>query len=536
MIEKLVAPVMEGKIMKTRRTKTDSAGHFAGRLFGMCLVGVVASNAPLSSAQPNDNDRPAFSVSVLDLSDDYQRLVVLLGRSVLIETSIVTSRADVVDVGIVDVQPISPTQLLLTGKGFGTTQVILWSESDRRSMLEVRVELDLRALTEALQAVDPRAHIEVRSVMGSIILTGTVSGAEKAAELTELASVFLPAQSGDGPGPSVQNHMRIAGEQQVRLRCIVAEVSRSAIRQLGINGFLAGDGFQDAFLVNQLGGINPIDIGAAAAVPATGTIPFLTGLDGIPIGSTPSLSLGFPRLQMQLFLKAMSDNSLLTILAEPNLVCISGETATFLAGGEFPVPVPQGNQVVTIEFREFGIRLNFTPVVGANETIRLRVRPEISETDFSTAVQIGGIIVPGLSNRSAETTVEVGSGQTIAIAGLLSEEVKAFASRIPGIGAVPVLGALFRSVEFRRELTELVILVTPEIVAPLDPQQVGKTPGYAQRDPTDFEFYALGLLDSQARREQNAHQKGETAAWTGQDPNDPSIRGPWGFEGSSTEN
>jgi len=488
----------------------------------------------VAAAGPDDGNGRDFSVTVRDLSEDHQRVLVPLNRSVLVETSIETARADVIAGHIVDVQPISPTQLLLTGKSYGTTQVILWGEADHRSVLEVSVELDVQAVSEILQGVDPQAQIEVRSVMGNIVLTGSVSGAEAAQKMVELAALFVPAPVAGRPPTAIQNHLRVAGEQQVLLRCVVAEVSRAATRQLGINGFLAGDDFRDMFVVNQLSGINPANIQALPGADVTADIPFLTG--DIPLGPASTLSLGFPRVQMQLFIKAMAENSLLKILAEPNLVCISGETAEFHAGGEFPVPVPQGNQTVTVEFRDFGITLNFTPVVNAHQSIHLRVLPIVSEVDFSNAVQVGGFVVPGLTSRSAETTVEIGNGQTIAIAGLLSEEVRAFASRIPGIGDLPVLGPLFRSVEFRRDQTELVILVTPEIVAPLDPQQVTPVPGQFMTDPSDFELYALGLLESRPRptpADQATAAASSTEYGTqgsiGEDASSLAIRGPWGY-------
>lgn len=328
----------------------------------------------------------------------------------------------------------------------------------------------------------------------------------------------------------IQNHMEVAGEQQVLLRCVVAEVSRAATRELGINGFLAGENFKDAFVVNQLGGINPINIGAAASSLVTENLPFFTDENGIVLTRTPTLSLGFPRVQTQLFLKAMADNQLLSVLAEPNLVAISGETATFLAGGEFPIPVPQGNQQVTIEFREFGVRLNFTPIVRGNQLIRLRVAPEVSELDFTTAVQIEGFVVPGLTSRATETTVELGSGQTIAIAGLLAEQSRGLASRIPGAGDIPVLGALFRSVNYRSALTELIVLVTPEITAPLDAHQKVRLPGEDIDRPSDWELYVKGEVepanDPCCDRSPCPHRRG--GAVPPSDPNDSSLHGPWG--------
>ncbi|MCH7994014.1 MAG: type II and III secretion system protein family protein, partial [Planctomycetes bacterium] len=248
----------------------------------------------------------------------------------------------------------------------------------------------------------------------------------------------------------------------------------------------------------------------------------------IPLTANPTLSLGFPRAGLQFFIRAIADNNLASILAEPNMVVISGETASFLAGGEFPILVPQGNDRVTIEFKQFGVLLNFTPIVRAHQTIRLRVAPEISEKDFSTVVQIGGLVVPGVKSRSVETTVELASGQTIAIAGLLSEEMRGAASRVPGIGDVPILGALFRSVQYQRGVTELIILVTPEIVAPLDAHQIGPLPTDGVFQPSDTELYALGLLEGMADAGDAARGLEGDPDKLESEPGELSLHGSWG--------
>lgn len=495
----------------------------------VCALTVCACLGAPALAQTGGSGR--FNVKVIDTSAASRRVTVLLNRNIIIETSVEVARADVVASDIADVQPVSPTQLLITGKSYGNTDVILWNKEDEQFVLRVSVELDLERFNEVLKSIDPQSSVQAKSVLGNIVLTGTVSAADRAQRMVELANLFLPTSDAGQTLTAVQNHLDVAGEQQVLLRCIVAEMSRSAMRELGVNGFLAGENVRDAFLINQVGAINPINIGAAADALVTRPIPFLTDTTGIPTLPTSTLSLGFPRVQMQLFIKAMADNSLASILAEPNLVAISGETATFLAGGEFPIPVPQGNQQVTIEFREFGIRMNFTPVVKAHQRIRLRVAPEVSELDFQTAVQIEGFVVPGLTSRAMETTVEVGNGQTIAIAGLLSEQVRGLASRVPGIGEVPILGALFRSVSFQRSLSELVILVTPEIVAPLDAHQPPRLPGQDRQDPTDFELYALGMLEG--GQPGNGHEPADDAdALVGSrlrsEPTETSLHGPWG--------
>jgi pilus assembly protein CpaC len=477
-----------------------------------------------------------FSASIKDLTESHQRITIPLYRSLTIETSIETTRADVVSKQIADVQVISPTTLLITGENYGDTSVILIGKDHNQYVLEVHVELDLEDLLENARQIDPLASISARSVRGNILLTGTASSTDRARRIVELAALYLPKSTPERPPTDVQNHLDVAGEQQVLLRCTVAEVNRSASRELGVNGFLAGENFRDGFLVNQLGGINPINIGAAASAAVTGNVPFLTGDQGIPIEQATTLSLGFPRAQAQFFLKAMADNSLLSVLAEPNLVAISGETAHFLAGGEFPILVPQSLGTISIDFREFGVRLNFTPVVRGHQRIRLRVAPEVSELDFTTAVQFQGFLIPGLTSRATETTVELTSGQTIAIAGLLSEQIRGLASRIPAMGEIPILGTLFRSVNYQRSLTELVVLVTPEIVAPLEANQKVALPNDNLVVPDDYELYALGLIEGDDPKTGCSGADCSKQAGAAQLPSEPqneSLHGPWGLATTS---
>ena len=478
-----------------------------------------------------DETAKIFHAKVVDMSEGVQRITVPLNGSVTVETTMEVARADVIANQIADVQVISPVRLLLTGEGYGRTTLVLHSADDQQHVFEVSVELDLARLNEAIRTVDPLANVMAQSVLGNIVLTGQSSSSDRAQRIAELAALFLPPAGNGTPKGAVQNHVDISGEQQVLLRCVVAEVNRAAARDLGVNGFLAGENMRDAFLVNQIGGINPINIGAAGSALATQNIPFVTDDNGIPLRASTTLSLGFPRAQTQLFIRAMADNSLLKVLAEPNLVAISGETATFLAGGEFPIPVPQGLGTVTIDFRQFGIRLNFTPIVRGDQRIRLRVAPEVSELDFTSAAQFEGFVIPGLTARSTETTVELGSGETIAIAGLLSEQVRALASRVPGLGDVPILGTLFRSVNYRKSLTELVILVTPEIVAPLDAHQQLRLPTDGIDVPTDYELFALGLIEGADTAEPAADDGSEgSSAQLPSEPGELSVHGPWGHE------
>lgn len=525
-------------VMDDKPRRSDGAARTPGVRSARTLWLLVAAvgTAPLgigSALAQEDEQASEFTATVLDMSNRMQRVMVPLYGSVTVETTSEVLRADVVANQIADVRVVSPTRLHITGQAYGTTTVALLREDKAQYVFEVTVELDLGRLNDGITQLDPQSDVTAKSVLGNIVLTGSASSAERAARIVELASLFLPRQAGNAQAAIVQNHLDVAGEQQVLLRCVVAEVNRTAARELGINGFLAGENFRDGFLVNQIGQINPINMGAGGGALVTRNIPFFTDEDGISISPQTTLSLGFPRVQMQMFIRALADNSLLKVLAEPNLVAISGETATFLAGGEFPVPEPQGFQTVTIRYREFGVRLNFTPVVRGHQRIRLRVNPEVSELDFSSGVQLEGFIVPGLRSRASETTVELGNGETIAIAGLLSEQVRGFASRVPAIGDIPILGSLFRSVQYQRSLSELVILVTPEIVAPLDGHQDVRLPGDDSVDPSDSELYLLGLLEGEEESSGGVAQADGATATLASEPQQLSVHGPWGHTRSN---
>ncbi len=450
-----------------------------------------------------------------------------VNQSVLIETNLPIARQQSLSSAIAQIESISPTQALVKGIAVGQTQVIIWAD-DQQMTFDVSVEQELGQLEEAIRRVAPHADVRAHPIMDTVVISGTVSDARLADRIMQVAAIFAS---------DVQNHLQIAGEQQVLLRVTMAEVSRSILRQFGVNGLLIGENFRDFQALSNIGAINPSSFGFAPG-NVSNNIPIIT--PGTAVGVNPTLSLGFPRVQMQLFVQALRENGLLKILAEPNLVAISGRTASFLAGGEFPIPVPQttgaggGGNAITIEFREFGVRLAFTPIVLANQRIRLNIAPEVSDLDFSRGVAIGGFVVPGLNVRRTETTVEIGNGQSFVISGLLSETVRAVSSRVPGLGDLPVLGALFASVEFRKNLTELVVMVTPEIISPLNPDQIGVMPGFDVEDPDDWQLFALGLLE-RPPPDEAVESSASTEGWPaaggsaddeGRSPN--AILGPWG--------
>ena len=468
-------------------------------------VGVVLLVGPLGQAQEGTATTPAseIKISVHDVATEGQLIRVPVNKSVLVDFSLPVREVRLAKPEFAEVNAISPKQILVTGKSFGTTQMIAWVDSGEQRVFDVAVDLELDRLVASIRSAVPRARVKAYALLDSVVLTGQVPDAASAERVMEVAQVF----SG-----RVINQMQVAGAQQVLLRCTVAEVNRSVGRELGFNGWMGGENLRDMFAIDNLDGINPSNIGAPAAALATSKIPFVVGQDGIPVSDRTALSFGFPRVQMQVFVQALRENGLLRVLAEPNLVAINGQEASFLAGGEVPIPIVTDERI-KIDYKEFGVRLNFTPAVLAEDKIRLKVTPEVSEPDFTNSVTFGGISVPGFSTRRVETVVEIGTGQTFAIGGLLSERVRAVVRSVPGLGDVPVLGTLFRSENYQLDETELVVLVTPELVEPVSPSQITCVPGANYVTPNDFELFLLGELDGKSGRELQVLQPRVNQNW-----------------------
>ncbi len=471
------------------------AGGFGGRALWLLVVfGVsplradppavtMAQTVPPATRKAGGGEPVRFTVRNVESAGQLIRVPV--NKSVVVDFSRPVKQVRLAKPEFAEVSAISPKQVLVTGKSFGTTQMIVWFDNDQRKVFDLAVDIELERLVASIRAAVPRARVRAYALLDAVVLTGSVPNTAAAERVMQIAEVF---------STKVINHIKVAGVQQVLLRVTVAEVNRTATRQLGFNGWLAGDNVRDGFVVNNLDGLNPANIGAPEGVNVTGRIPFVVGDGGIPVTSATTLSFGFPRVQMQVFVRALRENGLLRVLAEPNLIAINGQSATFLAGGEIPIPIVT-EQRIRVQFKEFGVRLNFTPTVISEDRIRLKVTPEISEPDFSQAIAISGYTIPAFTSRRVETVVELGSGQTFAIGGLLSDRVRAFSRRVPGLGDLPVLGPLFRSVQYQNDRTELVVLVTPELVAPLSPDQVAYVPGARHIPPNDIELYMLGEIE-----------------------------------------
>jgi pilus assembly protein CpaC len=362
----------------------------------------------------------------------------------------------VADPKIADIQVKSPHLVYLLGKQPGETTLIAVDEKEQvLTNRPVRITHNLTRLRSALKSMLPGNDIEAQSVDSSIILTGSVATPTDAADVRRLAErlVQKPEQ--------VIMRMGVTAPTQVQLRVRVAEVSRDVLKQFGINW--------DALLSS-----GSFMFGVATGNPVKAAGSFLTRNNG-----TSSIFGGFSngKIDINGLIDAMDDEGLITVLAEPNLTSMSGKPATFLAGGEFPIIVPGDQNRVTIEFKQFGVSLAFTPTLLGQNRISLHVNPEVSQLSNTGAVELGGFSIPALTTRRAETTVELGNGQSFAIAGLLQNDVRHDIDKFPGLGDIPVLGTLFRSDRFQRNETELVIIVTPYVVRP--------TPATAMAAPTD---------------------------------------------------
>jgi pilus assembly protein CpaC len=378
---------------------------------------------------------------------------------------------------VADVYVNSPRQINLFGKEFGEATVIA-TAADGSVVYgaNVRVSGNLTSIDQMMRQAMPDANITVTTVGQMAVINGTVASPEDAAQAEALVRTFLnPGMDTSKEGAQLNimpvSRLKVATPLQVNLRVKIAEISRDLLKQVGVNllaqdttgGFLFGLGQGNpGTITNGVGKFNISGIGTTLAAGGK--------LLGLNLLSTLDLA---------------ENDGFATILAEPNLTALSGETASFLAGGEFPIPVSQGLGSITIEYKQYGVGLAFTPIVLSDGRISMRVRPEVSELSDAGSVTLNNFKVPALTTRRAETTVELGSGQSFMIAGLLRNNNSNSVNKAPLLGDLPIIGALFRSTKFQRQETELVIIVTPYLVRPVSGQLA--TPNHGYRAPTDAE-------------------------------------------------
>ena len=462
--------------MSARRMRAIGVKFFAACVVtGMLAIGASAQTAPANRGAPSGrNDGKPLVVGGLSEQNDIKLLV---NKSVVLTTSRPYRRLSVGQPDIFEANAIGPTKILVTAKKAGSTQLIIWDEGDNSQMVDVLVQSDLRALRELYPTLFPSAKIDVVNNEGTIALTGHVPNLETAEQAATLANSY---------GGKVLNLLEVAGGQQILLEVRFAEVSKQALSALGVN--IAGIDSRGAFGASTVGLNQFTTVNGANGLSNLGEVQ--------PQSAITLFGRAFTgNTQIDAFVSALRQNNLGRILAEPNLVATSGQEASFLAGGEYPVPIAQGgagasgNLAITVEFKEFGVRLNFVPVALGNGRIRLKVNPEVSELDFANSVTLSGLIIPGLKTRRVSTTVEVAEGQTFSLAGLMNQSVAANKNVTPLLGDLPVLGTLFRSVRYQRNETELVVLVTPRLAGSMKPGQVPLLPGERWRHPSEAELF-----------------------------------------------
>lgn len=411
------------------------------------------------------------------VASEAQRFELGVGKSMVIDLTTSIKRASLANPEVADTVVLSPKQIYLTGKAVGVTTLTLWKENGELfSAFDVRVSPDLSQLREQLHKMLPDEQgILVTATREHVTLSGTISNLARQSRALEIAEPYAPKK--------VVNLLQVGGAQQVMLEVRVAEMDRNLIRRIGVN--MAGVGQGGNFGVTALNNITSLTGDGTAASPlgqlVTGAVNALVRFQTGDITWTG-------------FIDALKQEDVIKVLAKPTLVAISGQEAQFLSGGEFPFPIPQAFGVITIQYKKFGVGLSFTPTVLANNRISMAVSPEVSELDFANALQIQGFTIPTIATRRATTVVELADGQSFAIAGLLRDNVREQVQKFPVLGDIPILGALFRSSRYTKNQTELVIIVTPHYVKPMDvAQQALPTDTFVE--PNDWEFYLMGWTD-----------------------------------------
>ena len=458
-------------------------------------------DAPRADAQPTT--RAAAAAAAADPEKAVQVIDLTVGQSRIIDVSFPAKRVPVSDPRVADVDMTTPRRIQLQGKSVGSAEVTVWSETGEAWQARLEVRADLSRMRDQLRKLFNNGSIDVVQADEVTVLQGTLARAEDAAQLRELLQML---------NVKYLDRTTVAGLQQVQLQVKVAEVSRTAIRMLGINAVYGGEEFFGGVQIGSSAGpFTPMNIGLPGGQVINGptsagrgsNLPFVVGQGGISVPPTATLFAGFPNSDLQLFLQALAENQYLRILAEPTLVARSGQEARFLAGGQFPIPVANlsgaGATQISIEYKDFGIQLQFTPVVLGNGRIQLKVAPEVSQLSDVGAVSVLGTRVPSVLTRRVETMLELQTGQTFAVAGLINQNDSATASRVPGIGDLPVLGAFFRNVRYSRNDTEILVLVTASLVEPTSSELDPPVPGSFHVEPNDWELYIDGKIEGRAR-------------------------------------
>lgn len=408
-------------------------------------------------------------------------LEVAINKSQIVTADRAIDRAMIGNDAIADVLPVSDRSIYILGKAMGTTSLTLYDKANRViAVMDISVGPDVEALRAQLGEMLPGQQVDARLTNGKLMLTGMVKDPGMASRAARLASAFA--------GEEVINMLTVGSPQQVMLEVRFAEVNRTVGERLGVSGF-AGS------LDGDFGAVFGDGASAVSGQDGTTQLRLDPILDSFGVFSA-LFEIG--DVNIEAFLNALEREGLSKTLAEPTLVALSGERASFLAGGEFPIPVAQGGQgggggiqAITVEFKPFGVSLGFTPTVLGDNLINLVVEPEVSSIDPSASITVNGLSVPGLQTRRASTTVELRDGESFVLAGLLRTEFQTSVQQLPILGSIPIIGSLFRSTQFQKGETELLIVVTPRLVKPVRPDQM-KLPTDRVADPDAAETLLLG--------------------------------------------
>lgn len=449
-------------------------------MIGAWLSFVVV--AALLGAEPAGSklrvDREMGAVQDLSLEAGQNRLLMLSEPIV---------RVAVADPSVADLKVITPLQVLLTAKGPGTTDLTLWNREDQPLVMALRVSRSVEPLKRQLRELFPREEITISAAGELVVLSGEVSDLRLPERMAEVARLHAK---------QVANLITVRGNQQVQLEVRFAEVSRTGARAMGVNLF--GHASNGSSVGGQIGPKNSLghhlDVRPNEWVPSTGGPGQPPFFPAQPMGGVFQLFFGstspFP---FNATLSLLEEKGLARVLAEPTLVTLTGQEAKLLAGGELPIPISSALGQVNVQWKKFGIQLSFTPTVLDERTVNLRMAAEVSDLDPNNGIQSGGIVIPGLTSRQAETTVRTGDAQSFVIGGLLSDKVRSTVDKVPGLGNIPILGALFRSSQYQRQETELLIVITTRLVRPVPAQTPIPLPtDTGSLEPDLFSWFLLG--------------------------------------------
>jgi pilus assembly protein CpaC len=400
-------------------------------------------------------------------------LAVPMNRAIVVESDVPFAELSIANPGIADISTLSDKSIYILGITPGrTTMTLLSPDGKLISNVEIHVTPDIAEFKERLQQILPGETIEVRTANDGIVLSGTVSSAVKLDRALDLANRYAPDR--------VSNLMNVGGTQQVMLKVRFAEMQRSVSKSLSSSLALGA-------------------VGTKGTAPRAGTGSYLDGGNAIggdltvPAGTEGGFEIGFTAgsLQFGILLEALESKGVVRTLAEPNLTALSGQEAKFLAGGEYPIPVSNGDGGVSVEYKPFGVELNFTPTVIDGDLINLTINAAVSSIDSTTTLETGGVTINAFKRRETSTTVEMRDGESFAIAGLLQDDFRDLNGQVPWLGDIPILGALFRSADYQRAQSELVIIVTPHLVTPTR-GEVFALPTDRIRIPSEKELFLFG--------------------------------------------